>query len=843
MKAKLFLVPLFVLTALLWPSQAFAAGEEKAKSLKDLQGLLKGSYDDMEKNSQLYMEDFALTCQDLREAIDENEDLKIRLFNQNPSFTLNVSWLLKSISDARKRFLSLHSHYKQDHQYFDDEIDRYERLRQSLQQRASDSTLQENLDSCIFYVNGILDYYSVIRDSLASRDKAFEEADSLINEANEYVQMRYQSLQDYVFIEGQDAWPQIIQNTDYYKDVLHLELASQYDIHELVEGVQDYDSHQEDLPELGYKAENSLLFYIGSVLAGSLIPFLLLFALLTCLCARIFRINKKYKTIQIFTFGLLLGCVVFLFILDFRSRSYVLFMVGTYRILRHFVSMLTLILASLLFRVKVQHLKASLLIYLPTIFMALVVFLFRICFMPDLLITLILAPVLIVVCILQLTASLVNSRRVDRSDACLGWISLGISIAALVTAILGYTFVSMLILIFWYFEMTILLCVLCLTHLTHTYQEKRMNPRIEKYQARVAAITGLQKKSIKFKYTWFSDLMTGVLLPVIFILSLPFCLQLTLRVFDFDALFHSLFVNPFIHLTDNDGSVFFTLSFRSLVQLSILFCLARYLNKMIHFLWQSYRYGQFRRKHHRTAMRSNEISLSLDNSIISVIIWFLYIAIFVNTLKIPIGSLTMIAGGLSAGIGLAMKDVINNFFCGIQLVGGRLRVGDYIECDGVRGKVLSIGYQSTQILTRDDTVMIFTNSTLFNKNYKNLSLGGAYERIKVFFPLGYGTDIEKVRTLLMDAIKTLQAKDKFHRDILDPTRDTRITVYDFGERGVEIALFQHVLVEERGRYLGKMRELIYKTLIDNGIHIPAHQIEVQLNPESSPEDNSSNHSS
>ena len=58
---------------------------------------------------------------------------------------------------------------------------------------------------------------------------------------------------------------------------------------------------------------------------------------------------------------------------------------------------------------------------------------------------------------------------------------------------------------------------------------------------------------------------------------------------------------------------------------------------------------------------------------------------------------------------------------------GRVRVGDWIECDGIRGKVESVTYQSTQVLTNDGCIIAFLNSSLFNKNFKNLTCNHGYE--------------------------------------------------------------------------------------------------------------------
>ena len=105
----------------------------------------------------------------------------------------------------------------------------------------------------------------------------------------------------------------------------------------------------------------------------------------------------------------------------------------------------------------------------------------------------------------------------------------------------------------------------------------------------------------------------------------------------------------------------------------------------------------------------------------------LFVILAFILLKIPKSGISLVTAGLATGIGFAMKDLLNNFFYGISLMAGRLRVGDWIECDGVQGKVESITYQSVQVVTNDNCVMSFLNSTLFANNFRNLTRNNSYE--------------------------------------------------------------------------------------------------------------------
>ena len=307
--------------------------------------------------------------------------------------------------------------------------------------------------------------------------------------------------------------------------------------------------------------------------------------------------------------------------------------------------------------------------------------------------------------------------------------------------------------------------------------------------------------------------------------SIPLCIHWALDIFEFSDLYRQIFIEPFFRQGGPDG---FRISLYDLLFLSGMFYLTRYVNKAIHTVWQSFEYRRFMRKHKRKSIRNNEINLSLGNSLISVFVWFVYADLVVITLHIPTGSLGLIAGGLSAGIGLALKDIINNFIYGIQLMGGRLRVGDWIDCDGVRGKVTDISYQTTMVETLYGTQVAFLNADLFAKSFTNLTRNNSYELTIVKVGVAYGTDFQKVRAALEDGLQVLRTKDSYGRDIVEPTYGFDIHFDDFGESSVNVAVWQYVLVAEQFEYMYRCKEVIYRILKENDITIPFPQRDVHM---------------
>ena len=76
--------------------------------------------------------------------------------------------------------------------------------------------------------------------------------------------------------------------------------------------------------------------------------------------------------------------------------------------------------------------------------------------------------------------------------------------------------------------------------------------------------------------------------------------------------------------------------------------------------------------------------------------------------------------------------------------------------------------ESTQIIATDGAVMAFPNSTLLNKNFKNLTKNHSYELVSIPVGVKYGVDVDAVRKVIKDALQPLLVKDVYGRDVVDP---------------------------------------------------------------------------
>jgi small conductance mechanosensitive channel len=64
--------------------------------------------------------------------------------------------------------------------------------------------------------------------------------------------------------------------------------------------------------------------------------------------------------------------------------------------------------------------------------------------------------------------------------------------------------------------------------------------------------------------------------------------------------------------------------------------------------------------------------------------------------------------------------------------------------------------------------------------------------------------------------------------IVDEKTGVYVTVEEFGDNSVNIAVKQFVLVPQRNAYLASAREIIYKALNEAGIEIPFPQRDIHI---------------
>ena len=882
---------LVALFALGMPATAVFTNMDLDATLSDLRRELYHDYKQVDRTRERLESKYENQHQKMVGIVKKCNDLSLMLYSQKQDYTFDISYALEKVTKEYNNFNKNRTPYDRIVNSLDVEIDRYARLIESLRRlppelmdvevvpdslayhndtldahllnnesllqlelheqveailaqnesatEDTDSTSagkavpafilteagQADRDSCLFYASELLKMYAATREQAMADSTHYREARLRMAESFQYAREYYGILENKVFVEGQTPWWTILAHPGEYWSQAWRDMGEKYSFSDIWKAFtsNDVTYTDEEIANNNRLTNSARVYWLVIYLLVFFVVWGVSFLIVKLLHRFVKPLGRFVAKEQKRYLALLLACIVFLLIsyetgLDDIARK-------ALSITQTFIWLLVAINAALLVRVQPDKLSNSIKLYIPTIFTALFVISCRMLFVPNAFLNFFFPMLLPILVVWQLVVNLHRGKKSDKSDVVIGWASFGITAVATLIGWGGFVFLSLIILAWWYFQLAVILAVMSVWSLALKYKKGRLDKRIAAYSKKISFVSGKDKEKLLFGATWFYDLIHEVLLPLLVMVSIPTCVHWALNIFEFNDLFLTIFDKPFF----TQGE--FRISVYNILFLSEMFVIFRYVNKVFHVLWQTVAYQRFLRKNKRETVRTNEINLSLGNSLINVFVWFIYADLFILTLHIPTGSLGLIAGGLSAGVGLALKDIINNFIYGLQLLSGRLRVGDIIECDGIRGKVESISYQTTQISSIGETIISFTNTTLFNKNFKNLTRGSAYEYVSVPCGVSYGTDVEKVRQLLLEASKQLLTKDKYGRDIVDPARGINVGLSELGDSGVIIALKQFVLVEERWGYANRARELIYNTLNANGITIPFPQCDVHIIPD------------
>lgn len=147
-----------------------------------------------------------------------------------------------------------------------------------------------------------------------------------------------------------------------------------------------------------------------------------------------------------------------------------------------------------------------------------------------------------------------------------------------------------------------------------------------------------------------------------------------------------------------------------------------------------------------------------DPNIIHLVQRILYVValaiIFMTTLSminVPITAFAFLSGAIAIGFGFGAQNIINNFISGWILMGEKpIRIGDFLEVEGVKGVVEEINTRSTRIRRVDGVHMLIPNSKLLENTVTNWTLRDKLVRGTVAVGVAYGTDCQSVKRIMLE---------------------------------------------------------------------------------------------
>lgn len=171
-------------------------------------------------------------------------------------------------------------------------------------------------------------------------------------------------------------------------------------------------------------------------------------------------------------------------------------------------------------------------------------------------------------------------------------------------------------------------------------------------------------------------------------------------------------------------------------------------------------------------------------------------------------------GILSLAVGFAFKDIFENFFAGVILLWRfPFEPGDFIECNGIMGRVEDITIRLTTIRKTTDELVVVPNSFLFT-NPVDVLTNLSNRRMTIIAGVAYGVDVERAVAVIHEAVQSCETVSRAH--------EIQVFPLEFGESSINIEVAwwcgSTPLGQRQSR--GEVVTAIKRELDRNGLEIP-----------------------
>ncbi|MEM7081844.1 MAG: mechanosensitive ion channel family protein [Pseudomonadota bacterium] len=192
-------------------------------------------------------------------------------------------------------------------------------------------------------------------------------------------------------------------------------------------------------------------------------------------------------------------------------------------------------------------------------------------------------------------------------------------------------------------------------------------------------------------------------------------------------------------------------------------------------------------------------------------------------LEKPVGALMATSGLVTLIIGLAIRDMIADFFSGLAINFERpYSIGDWIELEpGLVGKVSELNWRSTRLVTLSQRTVIVPNNNFAARQFVNYSLPRRSYRESLDITLNYTADPDRITNILQSAISATSG--------LVEGGDHNVRIKNFSERGVEYQI--RFWIDDLASRVGLRHKLaanVLRYLSQAGVSIPYQQQEILI---------------
>ncbi|TCD11284.1 mechanosensitive ion channel family protein [Oricola cellulosilytica] len=217
----------------------------------------------------------------------------------------------------------------------------------------------------------------------------------------------------------------------------------------------------------------------------------------------------------------------------------------------------------------------------------------------------------------------------------------------------------------------------------------------------------------------------------------------------------------------------------------------------------------------RTSLRQS--LKNLFSLLASIGIWILGLMIAAVVVFPNLTPASILAGlGIgSVAIGFAFKDIFENFLAGIIILFRKeMRIGDFIECEGLEGKVENISIRESHIRQTDGQLVVVPNAMLF-KNPLTIRTDLDQRRTSIVCGVAYDEDVDKCRDIIRGAVEGCGT-------VISDNRPVQIFAQEFADSSVnfEVTWWTGSKPVDIRKSRDEVISAVKRALDDSGIEIP-----------------------
>ena len=523
------------------PSQAVLKEKDLNNTLSILRNELTQTHQEQKRMQIKFKNSSDKVKKNLFAILSKSNQNALMLYSQKLDYVFDLAYACHEATDQFRDFKENSLPFRSYVTKINGEVARYDSLVGSLQSMPTmtlspKAKIDRNvcLTLAVSIRNNLLESKNMLQDYI----KYYDMTEHRLKYLNDYANSRYSEIQNNIFKNVGENYFSILSN-----------LGTQ--VNKTAETVND-KYHTSKKLHSQWDSRMIVGLFLSIVFYG-------IISILLNLLAIRYLMPRKLRTEQFLlkrpcimmatstvTFAIIIGII--------RNAVNQNFIAMASNLLVEYAWLLGVILISLLLRVDGKQIKSAFRIYSPLTLVGFIVITFRIALVPNDLVNLIFPPILLLCTIWQWSVISRHNENIPRSDMFFTYISLVVFVASTICSWIGYTLLSVQILIWWIMQLTCILTINCLAE----------------WLAKYAAKHHIEEKPIN--RIWIYNLILKVGLPIMGVSSILISVYWAADVFNLTELVVRLFNARFIDVSN------FSVSISSIVMVLVLWFIFAYIS-------------------------------------------------------------------------------------------------------------------------------------------------------------------------------------------------------------------------------------------------------------------------